>query len=53
VMLIDSASVTHRTKVETGIEQGDRVQITKGLKPGDLIVGEGAYALPDGTKVKY
>src|SRR5690348_3168849 len=53
VMLIDSASVAHRTKVETGIEQGDRVQITKGLKPGDLIVGEGAYALPDGTKVKY
>lgn len=53
VMLIDSASVAHRTKVESGIEQGDKVQITKGLKGGDLIVGEGAYALPDGTKVKY
>ena len=53
VMLIDSESVAHRTKVESGIEQGDRVQITKGLKAGELIVGEGAYALPDGTKVKY
>ncbi|HEX5412047.1 MAG TPA: efflux RND transporter periplasmic adaptor subunit [Terriglobia bacterium] len=53
VMLIDSDSVAHRTKVETGIEQGDKVQITKGLKAGDLIVGQGAYALPDGTKVKY
>lgn len=53
VMLIDSASVAHRAKVETGIEQDDRVQITKGLKAGDLIVGQGAYALPDGTKVKY
>jgi HlyD family secretion protein len=53
VMLIDSESVAHRTKVETGIEQDDKVQITKGLKAGDLIVGQGSYALPDGTKVKY
>ena len=53
VMVIDSASVGRQTKVETGIEQGDKVQVTRGLKAGDLIVGQGAYALPDGTKVKY
>jgi HlyD family secretion protein len=53
VMVIDSASAAHRTKVETGIEQDGKVQITRGLKAGDLIVGQGAYALPDGTKVKY
>jgi HlyD family secretion protein len=53
VMLIDSASVARQTKVETGIEQDGKVQITRGVKAGDLIVGRGAYALPDGTKVKY
>ena len=53
VMVIDSNSVSHQTKVKTGIEQDGKVQITSGLKAGDLIVGQGAYGLPDGTKVKY
>jgi HlyD family secretion protein len=53
VMAIDSASVAHQTKVETGIEQDGQVQVTEGLKAGDLIVAQGAYGLPDGTKVKY
>ena len=53
VMVIDSASVARQTKVETGVEQDGKVQITRGVKAGDLIVGQGAYALPDGTKVKY
>jgi HlyD family secretion protein len=53
VMAIDSASVAHQTKVRTGIEQGGKVQITEGLKEGQLVVGQGAYGLPDGTKVKY
>jgi len=53
VMTIDSASVAHQTKVKTGIEQGGKVQIIQGLQQGQLIVGQGAYALPDGTKVKY
>jgi len=53
VMVIDSDSHAHQTKVQTGIEQGDRVQITQGLKEGELVVGQGAYGLPDGTKVKY
>jgi hypothetical protein len=29
------------------------VQITRGLREGELIVREGAYGLPDGAKVKY
>ena len=53
VMAIDSDSRAHQRKVETGIQQGNRVQITQGLKEGDLIVSQGAYGLPDGTKVKY
>ena len=53
VMVIGSDSVAHAANVKTGIEQADEVQITEGLKEGDLIVSQGAYGLPDGTKVKY
>ena len=53
VMVIDSNKVAHQRKVETGIEEDGKVQITSGLKGGDLIVGEGAYGLPDGARVKY
>jgi HlyD family secretion protein len=53
VMAIDSSNVAHQTKVKTGIEQGDKVQITEGLQQGQLIVAQGAYGLPDGSKVKY
>jgi len=53
VMVIGSASVAHQRKVTAGIEQDGKVQITGGLKAGDLIVGQGAFGLPDGAKVKY
>ncbi|HET7100365.1 MAG TPA: efflux RND transporter periplasmic adaptor subunit [Terriglobia bacterium] len=53
VMAIDSASVARQTKVKTGIEQDGKVQIIQGLQQGQLIVGQGGYGLPDGTKVKY
>jgi HlyD family secretion protein len=53
VMVIGSDSHAHQTKVETGIEQDGMVQITQGLKESELVVSQGAYGLPDGTKVKY
>lgn len=53
VMVIGADSVAHRTDVKTGIAQDGKVQITEGLKEGELIVSQGAYGLPDGTKVKY
>jgi len=31
--------------VETGLEDGDRVEIRSGLKPGDMVVTSGAYLL--------
>lgn len=42
----------HQVSVETGIRQGDRVQITKGLSGGETVIVSGAYGLPDNTKVK-
>ncbi len=53
VMVIGADGHAHQTKVETGIEQDGKVQIISGLKDGELIVGQGAYGLPDGTKVTY
>jgi HlyD family secretion protein len=38
--------------VETGIRQGDQVQITKGLSADETVIVTGAYGLPDNTKVK-
>jgi multidrug efflux pump subunit AcrA (membrane-fusion protein) len=39
-------------EVETGIHEGPRVQITKGLSGGEIVIVRGSYGLPDKTKVK-
>ena len=51
VMVDGSDGKAHQVSVETGIRQGDRWQITKGLNGGEKIIITGAYALPDNTKV--
>lgn len=52
VMVIDSQSQASSRDVKTGIQTGQQVQILSGLKPGEVVVTEGAYGLPDKTKVK-
>lgn len=52
VITVGMDSVAHETKVKIGIKQGDKVQITDGLKGGETVVVEGNYGLPDGTKVE-
>ena len=52
VMTVGIDSVAHETKVKVGIKNGDKVQITEGLKGGESVVIEGNYGLPDGTKVE-
>lgn len=41
----------HRTEVTIGLRDKDRVQVTSGLKPGDLVITSGGYALSDGLQV--
>jgi len=41
----------HRTPISTGIRNSDEVQVTSGLKDGDLVITSGGYALADGLKV--
>ncbi len=38
--------------IKTGVTDGDDVQVTSGLKPGDTVVVDGADRLKDGAKVK-
>ncbi len=41
-----------RVAVETGIRDGDKLQITSGIAEGDTVIVSGAYGLPDNTRVK-
>jgi len=43
-------TVLQRT-VKTGVQDGDRIQILDGLKPGDTVVVDGADRLRDGADV--
>jgi len=52
VMIIGPDGRAHQQVVETGIRQGDEVQITKGLSGGERVVTSGACGLPDNTKVQ-
>jgi RND family efflux transporter MFP subunit len=51
VMLVRDGAA-HQVAVDTGIRQGQQIQITKGLAGGETVITTGAYALPDNTKVK-
>jgi len=42
----------HRTIVVTGIRTPNEVQVTQGLKPGELVITSGGYALSDGLHVR-
>jgi len=45
-------NVAHLTPVELGIEQGDMVQVTSGVRPGDQVVIAGQHRVRDGDRVK-
>jgi RND family efflux transporter MFP subunit len=51
VMVVEN-DVAQGHAVETGIREGEAIQITKGLAPGATIVAVGAYGLPDKIHVK-
>jgi multidrug efflux pump subunit AcrA (membrane-fusion protein) len=52
VMVVDAQSQAQSRDVKIGIKTGDQAQIVSGLKPGEMVITEGAYGLPDKTKVK-
>jgi RND family efflux transporter MFP subunit len=51
-VFVVSSGKAHRRDVATGASDGQRVEISRGLKPGDAVVVEGGTALEDGMKVR-
>ena len=51
-MVVDAKNIAHEKKVTVGIRAADKIEIVEGLSAGDIVVIEGNFALPDGTKVE-
>ena len=52
VMVVDSQNQAQSRDVKIGITTGNQAQILSGLKPGEVVISQGAYGLPPKTKVK-
>ena len=52
VMVIDAQSTAHSRDVKLGVQTQQETQIVSGLKAGEQVITQGAYGLPDKTKVK-
>ena len=52
VFVIGADGRAHRTYIKVGLREGERVQVTAGIKAGDLVVTSGGYALSDGLGVR-
>jgi len=52
VFVIGADGHAHRTDIKVGLRDRERVQVTDGVKAGDLIVTSGGYALSDGLSVR-
>ncbi|HZQ93491.1 MAG TPA: efflux RND transporter periplasmic adaptor subunit [Candidatus Sulfotelmatobacter sp.] len=52
VMLAGSDGRAHQKAVKLGIREGDNLQIIEGVAQNDKVIANGAYGLPDNTKIK-
>ena len=52
VFVVGADGRAHRTDVKVGLRDRDRVQVTAGVKAGDLVVTSGGYAVSDGLGVR-
>jgi RND family efflux transporter MFP subunit len=52
VMIAGTDGLAHESKVETGVRDGDNVQILSGVKPGDQVIVEGGLGLEDKSKIE-
>ena len=44
--------MAHERKIETGIRETDKVQVLKGLEPGEQVIVVGGLGLEDKAKVR-
>ena len=52
VFIVGADGRAHRTIITTGIRSPTEVQVMQGLKPGNLVITSGGYALSDGLEVR-
>ncbi len=52
VMVIDAQNQAQSRDVKIGIQTSETAQILSGIKAGEQVVSQGAFGLPDKTKVK-
>ena len=52
VMMAGSDGLAHQQAVRVGIRNGNDVQIVEGVSANEKVVTNGAYGLPDKTKIK-
>lgn len=52
VFVIGADGRAHRTDIKIGLRDPNLVQVTAGIKAGDLVVTSGGYALSDGLGVR-
>ena len=51
-LVIGPDSRVHVRSIATGIREGDRIQVLKGLEPGEEVVVVGGLGLQDGAQVR-
>lgn len=51
VFVVGKDGAAHQKTVVVGAAQGEKLEIVKGLKPGERVVVQGQYELEDGAKV--
>ncbi len=53
VMVVGENRMAKTREVETGVPSGGWVPIRSGLEPGETVIVEGGYGLPDGARVEW
>jgi multidrug efflux pump subunit AcrA (membrane-fusion protein) len=53
VLVVDEKRIVRKREVETGQAADGKVQITQGLRGGEVVVIEGGYGLPDEIEVRF
>jgi len=51
-IFVAQGDVAQRREVSLGLQNSELVEVTRGLKEGDLVIVEGNFGLEDGAKIK-
>jgi HlyD family secretion protein len=51
MMVVDAKHTAHQREIEASAVIDGKVQIAKGINPGEVVITEGGYGLPDGAEV--